>query len=92
MPKQTITLRIDPELYGEFRALGGAKANFSAAVDEGIRWWITRERRLQKVGKTGVKPPKGRPVSVRYAAELAFVRALLESVASVSDEDRELDE
>ena len=92
MPKQTITLRVDPALVAEFRALGGAKANFSAAVDEGIRWWITRERRLQKVGKTGVKPPKGRPISARHAANLAFVQALLDHVASRSDEDRELDE
>jgi hypothetical protein len=35
---------------------------------------------------------KERPVSARYAAELAFVQALLDHVASRSDEDRELDE
>lgn len=84
--KQTIAIRVDPELVAEFRALA-PKGNFSAAIDEGIRWWIARERRLQKVGKTGVKPPKGRPLSPRGAADRAFVEALLDSVASRSDKE-----
>lgn len=86
-PKQTIAIRVAPELVAEFRSLA-PKGNFSAAIDEGIRWWIARERRLQKVGKTGVKPPKGRPLSPRGAADRAFAKALLDSVASRSDEER----
>ena len=50
-PKKTIMLRIDPTLMAEFREIAGATANFSAAVDEGIRWWIAREKRRQV--KTG---------------------------------------
>ena len=46
-PKQTITLRVDPTLVAEFRAVAGPAGNFSAAVDEGIRWWIAREKRRQ---------------------------------------------
>ena len=88
--KQTITVRVDPELVAEFRAVGGK--NFSAAIDEGVRLWIARERRWQKEGKpstargAGWRPPKS--VSARTAQGQAFASALLEHVASMTDEER----
>jgi hypothetical protein len=80
--KQTITIRVDPMLVAEFRAVGGK--NFSAAIDEGVRLWIDRERRWQKQGKSstsrgaGWRPPKR--VSARTAEREAFARAFLEAV------------
>jgi hypothetical protein len=73
-PKQTITLRVDPALVAEFRAVGGAKANFSAAVDEGIRWWIAREKR--KAAKTDplakhLYPPTAREIAARRKDDAA---------------------
>jgi post-segregation antitoxin (ccd killing protein) len=62
--KQTITVRVDPELVAEFRAVGGK--NFSAAIDEGIRLWIARERRWQKEGKPSTaRGAGGRPSQSR---------------------------
>jgi hypothetical protein len=90
-PKQTITLRVDPALIAEFRAVV-PKGNFSAAVDEGVRWWVARERRLQKQGKTGVKPPKGRPVSPLTAATRALVEGLLANVAAMREDEEDEDE
>ena len=72
--KQTITVRVDPELLAEFQAVGGK--NFSATIDEGVRLWIARERRWQKEGKpstargAGWRPPK--LVSLRTAEREAF--------------------
>jgi hypothetical protein len=67
-PKQTITLRVDPALLAEFRAVAGPASNFSAAVAEGIRWWIARERR--KTAKPDplakhLAPPTARERAVR---------------------------
>jgi len=44
-PKKPTIIRLDPALIAEFRELAGQEANFSAAVAEGLRWWLTRERR-----------------------------------------------
>jgi len=46
-PKKPTIIRLDPVLIAEFRDLAGQEANFSAAVAEGLRWWLTRERRRQ---------------------------------------------
>ena len=46
-PKKPTIIRLDPALIAEFRDLAGQGANFSAAVAEGLRWWLTRERRRQ---------------------------------------------
>ena len=46
-PKKPTIIRLDPALISEFRELVGQEANFSAAVAEGLRWWIARERRRQ---------------------------------------------
>jgi len=46
-PKKPTIIRLDPALIAEFRDLAGHEANFSAAVAEGLRWWLTRERRRQ---------------------------------------------
>jgi hypothetical protein len=48
-------LRIDPALLAEFREVAGAAGNFSAAVDEGIRWWIAREKRRRAVVEPSAK-------------------------------------
>lgn len=47
-PKKPTIIRLDPLLIAEFRAVAGPRANFSAAVAEGVRWWIDRFKRRQK--------------------------------------------
>jgi len=47
-PKKPTIIRLDPALIAEFRELAGQEANFSAAVAEGLRWWLTRERRRRR--------------------------------------------
>jgi hypothetical protein len=47
-PKKPTIIRLDPALIAEFRAVAGVEANFSAAVAEGLRWWIGRYKRRQR--------------------------------------------
>jgi hypothetical protein len=47
-PKHSVTLRVDPKLLAAFRDLCGEEGNFSAAVDEGLRLWLSRELRHRK--------------------------------------------
>jgi hypothetical protein len=41
-PKQVITLRIDPATIETVRGYG---VPFTQAVEEGIAWWLARQRR-----------------------------------------------
>jgi hypothetical protein len=47
-PKKPTIIRLDPALIAAFRELAGVDANFSAAVAEGLRLWLARERRRQR--------------------------------------------
>jgi hypothetical protein len=47
-PKKPTIIRLDPALIAEFRSVAGTDANFSAAVAEGLRWWIDRYKRRQR--------------------------------------------
>ncbi len=73
-PKKTIMLRIDPKLMAEFREIAGVSANFSAAVDEGIRWWIAREKRRRAKSDPQAKhlyPPTAREIAARHKDDAA---------------------
>jgi hypothetical protein len=45
-PHRKLVIRLDQDVEAEARVLAGPKG-FSAAVTEGLRWWIARERRRQ---------------------------------------------
>lgn len=67
-PKKPTIIRLDPALIAEFRAVAGAEANFSAAVDEGIRWWIAREKRRKPkpdLLARHLAPPPAREIAAR---------------------------
>jgi hypothetical protein len=61
-------LRVDPALLAEFRKVAGAAGNFSAAVDEGVRWWITREKRRRAVASPAAKRKAKAPARAKAAA------------------------
>jgi hypothetical protein len=43
-PHKQVMLRLDRALEAEVRVLAGPRG-FSAAVTEGLRWWLAREKR-----------------------------------------------
>jgi hypothetical protein len=55
-PKKFTAFRIDPELLDAVRAL---TTNVTAAVEEGLRWWLVRAQRRQR-GKTRSKATDSR--------------------------------
>jgi hypothetical protein len=61
-------LRVDPALLAEFREVAGAAGNFSAAVDEGVRWWITREKRRRAAAKPAATRNGNAPARAKAAA------------------------
>jgi hypothetical protein len=46
-PHKPIMIRLDRALEAEARELAGVRG-FSAAVTEGLRWWVARERRRRR--------------------------------------------
>jgi hypothetical protein len=66
-PKRHAVLRLDPELMDAVRELAGP-GGFTAAVEEGLRWWITKQKR--RPGKTDplarhLVPPTARELAAR---------------------------
>ena len=66
-PHKPIIVRLDRSLEAEVRELAGPRG-FSAAVTEGLRWWIARQRR--KAGKADplskyLAPPTAREIAAR---------------------------
>jgi hypothetical protein len=65
-PKQTIMLRLDPQLMAEARELAGPRG-FSAAVTEGLRWWVARQKRKADPLVKHLALPTAREVAARKA-------------------------
>ena len=69
-PKQTIMLRLNPELMAEARALTGPRG-FTAAVEEGLRWWLAREKRKGARELNPLAPPPARKRVIRGTTKTA---------------------
>jgi hypothetical protein len=64
-------VRLDQAVEAEARALAGP-GGFSAAVTEGLRWWIAKQKRT--AGKTDplarhLSPPSAREIAARKAPD-----------------------
>jgi hypothetical protein len=53
-PKQVITLRIDP---ASIEAVRGYSVSFTQVVEEGVAWWLARQRRRDAKAKPEAAPP-----------------------------------
>jgi hypothetical protein len=66
-PKQPILIRLDPAVIAEVR---GYTENLTGAVEEGLAWWLKRERRkadAEPLAKL-LAPPAARERAVRRRA------------------------
>ena len=64
-PHKPIIVRLDRALEAEARELAGPRG-FSAAVTEGLRWWVARQKRRRGKGDPlAVAPPTAREIAGR---------------------------
>jgi hypothetical protein len=62
-PKRLTAFRIDPELLKAVQEMAAVRAtNMTAAVEDGLRWWLARE---QRKGAKHLAPPTAREVAAR---------------------------
>ena len=73
-PKKFTASRIDPQLLA---AVKERTSNATQAVEEGLRWWLARERRRRgKVGPLAkhLAPPTAREIAARKRPRAVQVR------------------
>jgi Arc/MetJ-type ribon-helix-helix transcriptional regulator len=69
-PKKPMVIRLDPALAAEVRARAG-EGRFSAAVAEGLRLWLARDKRQKPKGDPLARhlyPPAAREIAARKEA------------------------
>jgi hypothetical protein len=62
-PRRNFVLRLLPDLVAEAREAAGPRG-FAAAVEEGLRLWLAREKRNR--GKAHLYPPTAREIAARH--------------------------
>jgi hypothetical protein len=50
-PKHIVNMRLDPALVAEAQVLAGPRG-FTQAVEEGLRWWLRRQKRQARKATT----------------------------------------
>ena len=73
-PKKFTAFRIDPELLG---AVKERTSNVTQAVEEGLRWWLVREKRRRGKGDPLAKhlaAPTAREIAARKRPRAVQVR------------------